>query len=145
MALDNHPNVFHFEGRAWVSELPGPEALAQLRAQRAWDAATIRAQRWWVAIAIGATVGTGATLWIIDQAGLAPVANIIFLPLGFAVGAVLGAIVNKRILGDAIATATATERPQLVHLTRIPPRVVRTADSDSTVEEIITLSGGNKR
>ncbi|MFZ2963411.1 MAG: hypothetical protein WA006_01865 [Rhodoglobus sp.] len=57
MALEDHPNVFRYEGRTWVSLAPRDEARAALAAQRAWDAATARAQRWWVAIAIGAVLG----------------------------------------------------------------------------------------
>ena len=145
MALDNHPNVFQFGGRAWVSELPREEALAQLTAQRAWDVATVRAQRWWIAISIGSALGTALTWWLAALAGAPLFANVVFLPIGFAIGAVLGAVVNKRILGDALATVSATERPTLVKLTRVPSRVVRTADPMSTVAEIVAISEGRAR
>jgi hypothetical protein len=141
MALDNHPNVFLFGGRAWVSELPRDQALTQLTAQRAWDIATVRAQRWWIAITIGTALGTAAAWWLGDLVGAPAFANLVFLPVGFAVGAVLGAVVNKRILGDTLAATTVgTERPTVAPLTRVPPRVIRTADADSTVREIIALS-----
>jgi hypothetical protein len=140
MSLNDHPKVFQFGGKVWVSELPREQALAQLTAQRAWDVAMIRAQRWWVAITIGSALGTGVTLLLSNLVGAPLFANVVFLPIGFAIGAVLGAVVNKRILGDSLATISASERPTLVTLTKVPARVVRTADADSTVAEIVELS-----
>ncbi|MGV8969854.1 MAG: hypothetical protein ACOH1J_05335 [Microbacteriaceae bacterium] len=140
MALENHPHVFQFGGRAWVSALPREQALAQLTAQRAWDVATLRAQRWWVAIAVGSGLGTAVSWWLGNLVNAPAFANIVTLPIGFAIGAVLGAVVNKRLLGDLLTAPVAAERPTVPPLTRVPTRVVRTAEEFSTVQEIIALS-----
>ncbi len=134
MAVDAHPNVFRFEGRLWVSELPGEEARAELAAQRAWDGAQVKAQRWVVALVIGATLAAGTAL------GLAPAVYLVLLPLGFGVGAVLGAVVNRRILGDRLLVAPETARPTTTELTRVPSAVARRTDENTPVADLIAWS-----
>lgn len=138
MALDDHPNVFRYEGKLWVSELPREEAHRQLVAQRAWDAATAKQQRWWVAIVVGAAVGVLAVLGLGIALGAPPVIYLFVLPVGFGAGAVLGAVVNKRLLG--VEALPATERPEVVHLTKVPFLVARRAAADATAREIIDAS-----
>lgn len=140
MAVDAHPKVFRFEGRLWVSELPGEEARAELAAQRAWDGAQVKAQRWVVALVIGAIVGTAATLAAGTALGLAPAVYLVLLPLGFGVGAVLGAVVNRRILGDRLLVAPETPRPTTTELTRVPSAVARRTDENTSVADLITWS-----
>ena len=140
MAIGDHPKVFRFEGRTWVSELPREDALAQLTRQRAWDAANARLQRWWVAIVIGAAVGTAGTLALGTAAGLFPAVYLVLLPLGFGVGAVLGALVNKRFFAPDPQHASLGPRPVIAALTRIPPRVVRAAPPEATAKELIDWS-----
>jgi hypothetical protein len=139
MALDDHPHVFRFEGRIWVSLAPREKAIAQLRSQREWDAANARLQRWWVAIIIGAVVGVVATLGLGTSAGLAPAVYLLLLPIGFGVGAILGALVNKRV-NPTGQHASLPERPSTVALTEVPPRVARAAVADSTAAQIIEWS-----
>lgn len=138
MALDNHPNVFRYEGKLWVSELPREQAHAQLVAQRAWDAATTRHQRWWVAIVIGAVVGVAAILGLGFALGAPPVIYLFVLPVGFGAGAVLGAVVNKRLLGDDLLPTS--QRPTVVPLTKVPFLVARRTPPDAMVAEIIDAS-----
>jgi len=135
--LDNHPNVFRFEGRLWVSELPKDEMRRQLLEQRSWDAATARQERWWIAIAIGAGLGVAATLGIGIATGVAPTAYLLALPLGFGVGAVLGALVNKRIVGDSVPP---TPRPTIATLRRVPKSVERRAPADATAADLLAWS-----
>jgi hypothetical protein len=137
MALDHHPNVFRFEGRMWVSELPAVDAQAQFAAQRAWDAATAKAQRWWVAIGIGAALAVGLVLAVGIVTGAPGVLYLFVLPIAFAFGAVLGAMANKRLLGDV---APETERPSIPPLTRVPPRVAANAPADASAHELIEWS-----
>lgn len=140
MALDDHPNVFHFEGRTWVSMAPRDEALAQFRAQRSWDAANAQLQRWWVAITIGAVVGVAATLALGTAAEADPTGYLLLLPLGFGVGAILGALVNKRFNARDGQHASLPERPTTVELTRVPSRVARAAPPHANATEIIEWS-----
>ncbi|MDO7882162.1 hypothetical protein [Antiquaquibacter soli] len=140
MALEAHPNVFRFDGRLWVSELPGAEARAQLVEQRTWDAAHVKSQRWVLALVVGAAVGTAATLGLGTLAGLAPAIYLVLLPLGFGAGAVLGAVVNKRLLGDRLTAPTATPRPTTIELTRIPSAVARRTDASTPVADLIAWS-----
>lgn len=142
MALDDHPNVFRYEGKLWVSLEPREVAHAQLVAQRAWDAAQAKQQRWWPAIAIGAAVGTAAVLGLGIFLGMPPAIYLFVLPVGFGVGAVLGASVNKRLLGsnDLGPDAPATARPQIPRLVRVPPGVARKAAPDSTASDLIAWS-----
>ncbi|MCU1439549.1 MAG: hypothetical protein JWP85_546 [Rhodoglobus sp.] len=142
MALDDHPNVFRFEGRLWVSEVPREDALRQFQAQRAWDDATAKAQRWWVAIGVGATVGVGAVLGLGITTGAPPVLYLFVLPIAFAFGAVLGAMINKRMLGAGRASSTAptTPRPSIPALTRVPPRVAAKAPADASARDLIEWS-----
>lgn len=137
--IDDHPNVFRYEGKTWVSELPREQALDQLKAQRAWDARNAKLQRWWVAIAIGAAIGTAGTLLLGTLASLAPGVYLVLLPLGFGAGAVLGALVNKRLNPEA-QHASLPPRPQTTKLTKVPPRVVRGAPSDASVRDLIEWS-----
>jgi hypothetical protein len=139
MALEDHPNVFRFEGRTWVSLAPRDEARAALAAQRAWDAATARAQRWWVAIAVGAVLGTAIVFAVGVLTGAPPFLNLIVLPIGFAFGAVLGAMVNKRFNPGAVA-AQASARPEVPELTRVPASLARRIDPEATAAEIIALA-----
>jgi hypothetical protein len=142
MALDNHPNVFRFEGRLWVSEAPREDALRQFQAQRAWDDATAKAQRWWVAIGVGAAAGVGAVLALGIATGAPPVLYLFVLPIAFAFGAVLGAMVNKRMLGASPASGAtaATPRPGIPALTRVPPRVATKAPADASAKDLIEWS-----
>jgi hypothetical protein len=140
MALDDHPNVFRHEGRLWVSELPRDEARAQLIAQRTWDAANAKLQRWWVAIAIGAALGTAATLGLGTLGGLAPAVYLVLLPLGFAVGAVVGALINKRFNAPDAQHASLPARPVTTPLTRVPSRVASKASSDASASDLIEWS-----
>ena len=135
--LEDHPNVFEFEGRMWVSELPRDEMRGQLVEQRAWDSATARQQRWWIAIGIGAAIGVAVALGVGVVTGVAPTAYLLALPLGFGVGAVLGAVVNRRILGDAVPT---TVRPVIAEATRVPSSVARNAPPDTSARDLIAWS-----
>jgi len=135
MALDNSPYCFRFEGKLWVSEVDPAEAIRQFQAQRAWDTAAVRRQRWWPAVTIG---GLAGIIGIIALRNL-PIALYLFtLPVGFGIGAVLGAIVNKRILG--IDGTVDSERPELVEVTRVPFSVSRKAPEDASAADIIRWS-----
>ncbi len=140
MAVEEHPNVFRYDGRLWVSELPGEEARAQLVAQRAWDNAHLKSQHWTIAIVIGAIAGTAVTLGIGTATSLAPAIYLVLLPLAFGAGAVLGAVINKRMLGSRLTEAPATERPQTTALTRIPSAVARRTDRDTPLADLIAWS-----
>ncbi|MDJ0335396.1 hypothetical protein QMG83_09195 [Salinibacterium sp. G-O1] len=140
MALDDHPNVFRFDGRIWVSTAPREDAVAQLRAQRAWDAQNAKLQRWWVAIAIGAAGGVAATLMFGSAAELAPAVYLLLLPIGFGVGAVLGALLNKRFNAPDAQHSSLPPRPATVPLTQVPPRVARAAPADAGVTDLIEWS-----
>ena len=140
MALDDHPNVFRFEGKLWVSELPRDEARTQLIEQRAWDAANTKLQRWWVAIAIGAAVGVGVTLLLGTVSGLPPYVYLLLLPVGFGAGAVLGALVNKRFNAPESQHASLPSRPVTVELTRVPSRVAAKAPGTATARQLIEWS-----
>src|SRR5690606_28581183 len=135
MALDNSPHCFRFEGRLWVTEIEPEEALRQFAAQRAWDAASVRSQRWMPAVVIGAVLGIAATIAASTAVNL-PIALYLFtLPVGFAIGAVLGALVNKRILG--VDAAVPGDRPTMAPVTRVPYSVARKAPEDASATEII--------
>lgn len=140
MGVESHPHVFRFDGRLWVSELPATAARDQLVAQREWDAAHVKSQRWVVALVIGAIVGTAVTLGLGTLAGLAPAIYLVLLPIGFATGAVLGALVNKKLLGDRLTAPTSTPRPTTVELTRIPSAVARRTDETTPVGDLIAWS-----
>lgn len=140
MALEEHPHVFRYDGRLWVSALPGAEARAQLVAQRAWDNAHLKSQHWTVAIVIGAIVGTGAMLGIGVATGLAPAIYLVLLPLAFGAGAVLGAVINKRMLGARLHATPETPRPETTPLTRIPSAVARKTDETTPVDDLIAWS-----
>ena len=137
--IDDHPNVFRYEGRTWVSELPRERALEQLKAQRAWDAQNAKLQRWWVAIAIGAAVGVVGTLALGTLGNLAPAVYLVLLPIGFGAGAVLGALVNKRTNPEA-AHASLPPRPVTTPLTRVPSRVASKATNDASANDLIEWS-----
>ncbi|QYH35969.1 hypothetical protein [Salinibacterium sp. M195] len=140
MALDEHPNVFRFEGHTWVSLAPREEASAQLRAQRAWDSTNAKLQRWWLAMGLGAVAGVAATFALGTGSGINPTLYLFLLPLGFGGGAILGALVNKRINAPERQHASLPDRPTTVPLTRVPPRVARAAPEDSSATEIIEWS-----
>lgn len=140
MALDDNPHVFRHEGKLWVSELPRDEAQRQLADQRAWDAANAKHERWGLAIAIGAAVGVLVFYGLGSLAGAPPVVNLFVLPVGFAVGAVLGAVVNKRVRAVALQNSPLPARPVVATMVRIPPEVVKRAPEDSTATQLIDWS-----
>lgn len=140
MPLDEHPNVLRHDGRLWVSDIPRERLRAQIADQRAWDAVTARRERWGLAISLGAVAGVLVTVGIATLAGAPPVANVFILPVGFAVGAVLGAVVNKRILARAPRVPDRGPRPTVATMVRIPPEVVKRAPVDAGVEQLIRWS-----
>ena len=137
--IKDHPNVFRYEGKTWVSELPRETAFAQLKAQRAWDAQNAKLQRWWVAIAIGAIVGVIGTLALGNAVALAPAIYLVLLPVGFGIGAVLGALVKKRV-NPAAAHESMPQRPTTTLLTKVPPRVASKATDLDSATDIIQWS-----
>ena len=139
MSLDKNPWVFRYEGRLWVSETPRERARAELVAQRAWDAQNARLQRWWVAIAIGAAVGVIGTLALGNATGIPPAVYLFALPVGFGIGAVLGALVNKRMNPES-AHASLPPRPSTPLLVRVPARVAAKAPDDSSARDLIDWS-----
>ena len=139
MALDDNPWVFRYEGKLWVSETPRELALAQFQAQRAWDAQNAKLQRWWVAIAIGAVVGVVLTLALGTATALPPAVYLILLPVGFGVGAVLGAVVNKRITPES-QHASLPDRPAAPFLVKVPRAVAYSAPADSSAKDLIQWS-----
>jgi len=140
MALDDHPNVFSFEGKLWVSDLPREEARAQLANQRAWDAANLRYERWGLAIGIGAVAGVFVTLGLGTLAGQPAAVNLFILPIGFAVGAVLGAVINKRVRARALENSPLPPRPMIAPIIRVPPEVAKCAPHDATAPQLIDWS-----
>lgn len=140
MALDGHPHAFRFEGRWWVSTEPAEIAYAAIVEQRRWDAAHVRSQRWTWALAIGAVVGTAATLGLGTLAGLSPAIYLVLLPLGFGAGAVVGAVINRRILGNRLLESTDGPRPTVPELVRVPPAVVRYTTAQTPVDDVVSWS-----
>ncbi|MDH6181119.1 hypothetical protein M2152_001301 [Microbacteriaceae bacterium SG_E_30_P1] len=140
MAIDQHPNVFSFEGRRWVSEAPAADARASLVAQREWDAKYLRSQHWALALALGAAGGSALTLGLGSWSGLPPVFYLVLLPLGFGFGAVLGAAANKRLLGSRLTEEPPTPRPEVPKIVRIPASVARRVDDTTPVSDLIVWS-----
>ncbi|MGZ0211109.1 MAG: hypothetical protein ACKVI4_01385 [Actinomycetales bacterium] len=140
MALDEHPNVFRFESRTWVSSAPRDEALEQLRAQRAWDRENAKLQRWWLALSIGAAVGVAGVLAVGSSANLDPTLYLLLLPLGFGGGAIIAALVNKRFNAPDAQHASLPARPTTVPLTLVPSRVAKAAPENASAAEIIEWS-----
>lgn len=140
MALDEHPNVFRFDGRLWVSAQPREEMHARLADQRAWDAAHVKSQRWTWAIALGAAAGCALTLGLGTLVGMPPAIYLVLLPIGFGIGAVLGAVINKRILAAGGTTASPTPRPVLEELIKVPAAVARKTDETTPVADLIEWS-----
>lgn len=140
MALEGHPHAFPFEGRWWVSVEPAAEARDALVAQRKWDAAHLRSQRWFWALGIGAVVGTAATLAVGTLANLAPAIYLVLLPLGFGIGAVLGAVVNRRLLGDRLHDTPEGARPAVPELVRVPSAVLRHVTPATPIDELLAWS-----
>ncbi len=138
--LDENPWVFRHDGRLWVSELPREEMLRQVNDQRAWDVANARHERWGLAIAIGAAAGVLVFFSLGSLGGLPPVANLFVLPVGFAVGAVLGAVVNKRVRAVSLQNSPLPTRPVIAAMVRIPPEVLKKAPADSTARQLIDWS-----
>lgn len=137
MALDDNPYCFRFEGKLWVSELPREEMLRQITNQRAWDAANARYERWGIAIALGAVAGVLLTVGLGMLAGLPPVVNLFILPVGFGVGAVLGAVVNKRVRASALQNSPLPDRPTIAPMTRVPRSLAAKAPEDATARQIL--------
>jgi hypothetical protein len=141
MAVDEtHPNVVRFDGKLWVSEVSSEQLMPQLTAQRAWDNSNDKANKWWLALAIGGVIGVAVVWWLSATLGAPPVMNLFTLPIGFAVGAVLGARVNERLRPGRAADQALGVRPQAAVMVRLPRRVVRTADASSTATQLIELS-----
>ena len=140
MALEDHPNVFRFDGRLWVSELPREQMHAQLVEQRAWDAAHVKSERWTWAIAIGAAAGCAVTLGLGTLVAMPPAIYLVLLPIGFGIGAVLGAVINKRILAAAGKTPASTPRPVLDELLKIPAAVARKTDESTPTADLMERS-----
>ena len=138
--LDDHPNCLRFDGKLWVSEVPRGELQAQLIAQRAWDAQNERVNRWWVALGLGAAVGVAVALALETWLGAPPVLNLFVLPVGFAIGAVVGARINEWLRPRRAADAELPPRPKVVAMTKVPRRVAATASPSATAREIIALS-----
>jgi hypothetical protein len=145
MALENNKYCFPFEGKLWVSELPREETLRQITTQRAWDAANARYERWGIAIAIGATAGVIITFAISVWAGMPPALNLFLLPIGFAVGAVLGARVNKVVRAQALQNSPLPDRPTIARMIRVPRSVAAKTPEDATAREIIELIEPQRR
>lgn len=143
MPITDHPNVFRYEGRFWASTEPRETAHAQLVELRRWDAATARAQRWWVAIVIGTVVGVGVVLGGGIAISAPPVIYLFALPIGFAFGAVLGALVNKRFNPAATSAATG-ERPRIPELVKVPQGVIRRLDNDTPIADVLSAIRGGR-
>lgn len=139
MALDDNPWAFRYEGKWWVSETPRERALERLVAQRAWDGRNAALQRWWVAIALGAAAGIIGTLALGTLTGLAPAVYLVLLPIGFGAGAVVGALVNKRLNPEA-AHESLPARPTTPFLVKVPPRVAAKAPADASASDLIEWS-----
>jgi hypothetical protein len=144
MSLDNNPYCFTFEGRLWVSELPRDEMLRQITEQRAWDAANAKHERWGLAISIGAVIGVVMTLAFVSSVGSPPLANLFLLPIGFGVGAVLGASANKRIRQNTLHNSPLPERPTTERMTRVPRSLAARAPEQSSAREILDWIGPRK-
>jgi hypothetical protein len=140
MSVADNPNVFRYEGRLWISTEPREAARAALVAQRAWDAQNARLQRWWVAIVIGAVVGVAATLALGTLASLGPAVYLLLLPVGFGIGAVGGALVNKRFFAPDPQHASLPARPVTPELVRVPARVAAKAPAGASTAELIGWS-----
>ncbi len=146
MAVDeSHPYVVRFDRKLWVSPIPSEELAAQITAQRQWDAANSQVNRWPLAIGLGAAVGTAAVYLLGSLLGAPPAVNLFILPLGFAVGAVLGAVVSERLRPRRPADAALGPRPSTAVMTRLPRHVMATADPESTAQELIDLATPRKR
>ncbi len=140
MALDDNPYVFRHQGKLWVSELPREEMQRRLADQAAWDVANARHERWGLAITIGAAMGVLISYALGAFVGLPPVVNLFVLPVGFAVGAVLGAVVNKRVRAVALQNSPLPPRPVIGAMVRIPPEVLKRAPADSTAKQLVDWS-----
>ncbi len=141
VAIDEtHPNVVRFDNKLWVSLLPREQLSQQLAAQKSWDDANARANRWALAIGIGAVAGAALCYLITRLLGAPPVLNLFLLPVGFAIGAVLGGLVNERLRPSRPADAALGPRPLVDEMTRIPRRVASTAERSIGAQELIELS-----
>jgi len=138
--LDDHPNCVRFDRKLWVSELPREELHAQLVAQRAWDDEHDRVNRWWLALGLGGLVGVGAALALFTAVGAPPVLNLFTLPIGFAIGAVVGARINEWLRPRRAADAALPPRPTVATMTKVPRRVAATTPLTASAREIIELS-----
>jgi len=140
MALDQHPNVFRFEARLWVSLAPRDEAREQLQAQRAWDKENAKLQRWWISFSIGAAVGVAGVLAVGSAANLDPTLYLLLLPLGFGGGAIAAALINKRFNAPDAQHASLPARPTTPALTLVPSQVAKAAPEQASASEIIEWS-----
>ncbi|MCY7412977.1 MAG: hypothetical protein LH471_08105 [Salinibacterium sp.] len=138
--LDEHPNCLRFDRKLWVSELPREELYFQLVAQRAWDDQHERVNRWQLALALGAAVGVAVALGVSAWLGAPPALNLFTLPIGFGVGAVLGARVNEWLRPRRAADAALPPRPTVAAMTKVPRRVAAMTPLTATAREIIELS-----
>ena len=140
MALEQHPYAFRYEGRWWVSETPREDARRRLDDQRDWDRRNARAQRWWVSISIGAALGVALAFGLGVLVNLAPFVYLVSLPVGFGVGAVIAALINKRIQGPDAEHASMPKRPSIPPLTLVPRGVARKATDDASTADLIRWS-----
>ena len=69
----------------------------------------------------------------------APALYLVFLPIGFGAGAVLGALVNKRLNPDA-QHDSLPPRPTTPFLVKVPSRVASKAPADASASELIEWS-----
>jgi hypothetical protein len=144
MIDEAHPNVVRFDNKLFVSLRPATELAAQLAAQRAWDDANARANHWAWAIGIGAAAGSAATFVATWFLGAPPVINLFLLPVGFAIGAVVGGRINESLRSRRPADAALGARPTSIPMVKIPRRVAATADRLSTAQELIDLSSPDR-
>ena len=144
MIDEAHPNVVRFDNKLFVSLRPATELAAQLAAQRAWDDANARVNHWAWAIGIGAAAGSVVTFVATWFLGAPPVINLFLLPVGFAIGAVVGGRINESLRSRRPADAALGPRPTSIPMVKIPRRVAADADRLSTAQELIDLSSPNR-
>jgi hypothetical protein len=80
------------------------------------------------------------TLGLGTLAGQPPAVNLFVLPIGFAVGAVLGAVINKRVRARALENSPLPPRPVIAAIVRVPVEVAKRASDDATAAQLIAWS-----